>query len=253
MVGYDDVAAHFDRRYRECDYGEIGRALLDFIGSAPLTAILEVGCGTGHWLRAMTGRADLVVGLDSSAGMLRQAREVVPGVRLVRACAEQLPWRDRAFDRIVCITALHQFAGRIEFLSDVRRLLRPGGGFLSVDLDPHAGWDTWWVYEYFDAVHGIDLARFAPVRTIRSELVEAGFTWCKSFEAARIENTISANEALAGGLASRTVTSHLRVLSDAQFDRGLERLRQAAAEAVAGAWELQLVTDLRFYATEGWT
>jgi SAM-dependent methyltransferase len=253
MPVYDDAAGQFDRRYEEYDYGDIERALLAFLGSSPLGAILEIGCGTGHWLQSMSARARLLAGLDESAGMLRRARDVAPGVHLVRARAEQLPWCDGAFDRVVCITVLHQIAGRREFLREVRRLVKPGGGLLTIDLDPHADWDHWWVYDYFDPMRAIDLARYGAVRDIRGDLVLAGFDSCTSYEAARIEQIVPVSEARARGIVSRGVTTHLKALSDTQYNHGIERLWKAESEAGASDAELQLVTDLRFYAVEGWT
>ena len=48
-TNYDEVAATYDRRYAEDDYSGIERALIDFLGS-PARHVLQVGCGTGHWL-----------------------------------------------------------------------------------------------------------------------------------------------------------------------------------------------------------
>src|SRR5690242_12003448 len=97
VTDYDSVAAGYDVRYRNYDYGEITRALEAFLGADPIGAILEVGCGTGHWLRMMAGRAPMVAGVDLSAEMIARAKD--SGAALARARAESLPWRDAAFDR----------------------------------------------------------------------------------------------------------------------------------------------------------
>src|SRR6478672_2672657 len=99
---YDAVASGYDVRYRTYDYTPIQNALSGFLGEGAPAAILDVGCGTGYWLRALAGRARVGIGVDRSAGMLEQATGT--GVRLVRANAEELPFIAERFDRLVCIT-----------------------------------------------------------------------------------------------------------------------------------------------------
>ena len=110
ITDYDSVAAGYDVRYRNYDYTEIRAALETFLGATPLHRILEAGCGTGFWLRAMAGRANVIVGLDRSAGMIAQAKVRgaeapgsggTSGALLVRAAAERLPFGDATIDRVV--------------------------------------------------------------------------------------------------------------------------------------------------------
>jgi SAM-dependent methyltransferase len=194
----------------------------------------------------------LLAGIDPSAPMLLRANAAAPGAQLVRALAERLPWRDATFDRIFCVNALHHFADRAQFFAEARRILKPGGGLLTIGKDPHTERDSWWVYDYFEETREIDLARFARVRTLRGELTRAGFSWSESFEADRIEALYVASDALEAGPngpVARSFTSQLTVLSDDEFNRGVERMR--AANAAAGN-QLQLVADFRLYATVGW-
>jgi hypothetical protein len=52
-VQYDAIAATYDRRYVQNDYSGVAKALTDFAGSESAGRVLEVGCGTGHWLRLL--------------------------------------------------------------------------------------------------------------------------------------------------------------------------------------------------------
>ena len=182
--------------------------------------------------------------------MLERARIAVPSARLVRARAEDLPWRDATFDRIFCVNALHHFADRHRFFAEARRVLKPGGGLLTIGKDPHAERDEWWVYDYFEETRAIDRARFAAVRRCAASWRWPALRgWAESLEADHIEVSHPAAEALASGVVDKRFTSQLTVLSDEEFTRGVERLRQA--DAAAGG-ELQLVADFRLYATIGW-
>jgi SAM-dependent methyltransferase len=249
ITDYDAIANEYDRRFALYSYDGVRRALLNFLGDSTLAAILEVGCGTGHWLSVLAGRARLVAGLDRSAAMLAVARRAAPEGHLVRGLAEHLPWHELCFDRIACINALHHFSDRRLFFAEARRVLKPGGGLLSIGLDPHAGRDEWWVYDWFPETKDIDVARFAPVRIVRGEMVAAGFEWAESFEADHLESQLSLAHAFPGGAIPRSFTSQLSVLSDDEFERGAARLREAA---VANDGEMVLAADIRLYATTAW-
>jgi ubiquinone/menaquinone biosynthesis C-methylase UbiE len=245
---YDAVADRFDVRYGRYRYDGVRETVLGFIGDAG--AVLEVGCGTGHWLAAVGGRRP--AGIDPSMPMLERAQRTAPQARLVRARAEALPWRDQTFDRIFCVNALHHFSDRDRFFAEARRVLRPGGGVLTIGKDPHREGDGWWVYDYFAETRAIDRTRYAAVKTLRGELTRAGFAWAESLEADHIETMVPAGQALAegaDGVVTPTFTSQLTVLSEEEFARGVARIREA--DAAAGG-TLQLVADFKLYATIGW-
>jgi ubiquinone/menaquinone biosynthesis C-methylase UbiE len=251
-ANYDAIAAAYDRRYALHEYAGVRDALLHFVAprSSAVRSVLEVGCGTGHWLATLASAGHPVVaGVEPSAAMIARARTAAPRARLARAAAERLPFADAAFDRVYCVNALHHFADRAAFLADARRILRPGGGLLTIGKDPHTERDSWWVYDYFPETLDIDRDRFARVRTLRGELAHAGFDWAESFECDRIEAVMPAREALDTGVVDRAYTSQLAVLSDDEFAAGVARIRAADA-AADGA--LQLVTDFFLFATVGW-
>jgi SAM-dependent methyltransferase len=181
--------------------------------------------------------------------MLERARVNAPAAHLVRARAEELPWRDATFDRIFCVNALHHFSDRDRFFGEARRILKPGGGVLTIGKDPHREHDEWWVYEYFAETRAIDRARYAAVRTLRGELTRAGFAWSESLEADHIDVLHRATDALANGVVDARFTSQLSVLSEEEFNRGVARIREANAAANG---ELSLISDFRLYATIGW-
>jgi ubiquinone/menaquinone biosynthesis C-methylase UbiE len=249
VTDYDQIAGRYDRRYQIHEYGGVRAALLDFAGGSG--AVVEVGCGTGHWLetlQAQAARHSRLAGVEPSAEMIARARTTAPDAHLVRALAEALPWQDAAFDRVYCVNALHHFSDRARFFAEARRILKPGGALLTIGKDPHAERDSWWVYDYFPETLAIDRERFARVRTLRGEMTLAGFSWSESFEADRIEAVQPATDALASGVVDRAYTSQLAVLSDDEFAAGVARMK-AANEAAGG--ELQLVTDFYLFATVG--
>src|SRR5258708_39756802 len=91
-VDYDHIAKTYDRRYQENDYSGVEAALMAFVGERADQHILEVGCGTGHWLRLLDGAGVPVAGVHTSAPMPAQARAETPRAALVRVAAQPVPW-----------------------------------------------------------------------------------------------------------------------------------------------------------------
>jgi ubiquinone/menaquinone biosynthesis C-methylase UbiE len=239
-VNYDLVAPAYDRRYERYRFDGVEAVLSRFIGTSQTVRAAEVGCGTGHWLARLCSHDLEVAGLDVSHGMLLRARTAAPRALIVRGRAEDLPWQAGVFDRLFCIKALHHFADAQAFMREARRVIRPGGSFLTIGLDPHAGLDEWWVYDYFPGAREADRARYASTAVIRERLAAAGFTQVATEVAQHILAEVPFATAAERGMLDRQSTSQLIVMRDAEYEAGLQRLR---------AEQPMLKTDLRLYAT----
>lgn len=143
MASKEAVGAAYDRTAQEYDqaagatYLMALRALLPFANVAPHPAILDVGCGTGINLLELArvlGPCRELVGVDLSAGMLEVARRkaVAAGVAATFQVgdAEALPLPDGMFDLVVCNSAYHWFPDRDRAMTEMVRVLRPGGQLL---------------------------------------------------------------------------------------------------------------------------
>lgn len=249
---YDTVASRYDRRYEEYRYEGIEQALLAFVSGTEVLDVLEVGCGTGHWLGLLGTQAHRLAGIDPSAAMLGCARQASHDANLVRGRAEELPWATGNFDRVFCVNAFHHFAGKARFLTEAHRVLRSKGGVMIIGLDPHTGQERWWVYGYFLGVLALDKERYPPSAEIRAAMAEAGFTRSETREAQRIVRQVFAHDAIERNLLDRSVTSQLMILSEQEYQDGFHRIRSAMEAASAMGEELALATDLRLYATIGW-
>jgi len=250
-VDYDQIANTYDRRYQQNDYSGVEAALTAFVGDRGKDRVLEVGCGTGHWLQCLGGTRFRVAGLDVSDQMLAYARAQAPSAALVQGSAEHLPWAGESFDRVFCINAFHHFQNKVAFLAEAIRVLRPGGLMMTVGLDPHAGVDQWYVYEYFDNVFEIDRRRYPASSQIREWMRAAGFVDCVTREIQHLPVRLAARTALAQGRLDRSVTSQLSVLTDEEYRQGIARVREAVESAEARGELLCLNADLRLYATFG--
>jgi len=248
---YDEIAPTFDNRYERNEYAGVARFLPGFIGSQEGLFILEVGCGTGHWLEALQAPGRRLTGLDYSAGMLARAQRHVQDVTLIRGTAEALPLPARSFDRVFCINALHHFRDKPAFLAEARRMLRPGGKLLSVGLDPHRGQDRWHVYDYFTESLTIDKQRYPSSGVLREWMRVAGFADCTTQEVEYWSSRVPAREAFAQGRLEKAATSQLSVLTDEEYEQGIRRIREDMERLEENGQTLFLTIDLRLYATSG--
>jgi SAM-dependent methyltransferase len=92
--------------------------------------VLDVGCGFGGQMALLRERGWEAWGLDASFELARYCRDRFAGERpavAVCAIAEELPFRDGAFDTVVCQGSLDHFARPRAFLREVARVLRPDG------------------------------------------------------------------------------------------------------------------------------
>jgi SAM-dependent methyltransferase len=250
-LNYDVLAGTYDRRYEKDDYSGVEQALAAFVGKALDGWLLEVGCGTGHWLRMLGDRGARAAGVDSSRAMLKQAAVQAPRARLAQGRAEQLPWAEKVFDRLFCINAFHHFEDKTAFLSNAHRVLRPDGELMIIGLDPHTGLDTWYVYEYFEPVLAIDRRRYPATGQIRDWMQRLGFTNVRTRQVQHLPDRLAVRDAIEHGRLHKHSKSQLAVLTDTEYQRGLDRIDADLARAEADGRTLSLRSDLRLYATCG--
>jgi ubiquinone/menaquinone biosynthesis C-methylase UbiE len=127
---YDDIADVYDQRY---DHRERGRQYYDHIAEAVMNQtgtggeLLDIGCGTGLFIRRYLRYGGKVTGIDISSGMIRRATPIFPAVNFVIGTAENLPFEEDSFDSISSLLAFSYLTKPRQTLRDCFRVLRHGG------------------------------------------------------------------------------------------------------------------------------
>lgn len=109
------------------------------IASTPDADVLDLGCGAGHASFAIAPHARSVLAYDLAAPMLAtveaSARERgLANIRTEQGAAEQLPFADASFDWVVSRFSAHHWHDVRLALAEVRRVLKPGGRVLFIDV-----------------------------------------------------------------------------------------------------------------------
>jgi SAM-dependent methyltransferase len=122
---YDDNATV----YEELDPAtvEFGRALIDYTEPAPGARLLDVGAGRGAVVRAALARGCAVTAVDAAPGMVRRLRADFPAVTVELTDAHRFDLPDASFDVVTAGFVLDLLSDPVAALTEMRRVLRPGG------------------------------------------------------------------------------------------------------------------------------
>jgi len=131
---YDGLADWYDEEFQPAPLdGEAWQVVKPLIGEGP-GRLLDLGCGTGAYGRALTELGWDVTGVDISEDMLRRARE--RSLTVFQANAANLPFDDAFFDASVSIFTHSDFDDFPGALREVARVVRPDGRFVYVGVHP---------------------------------------------------------------------------------------------------------------------
>ncbi len=121
---------------------KMNRDIVEMAGIRPGQKVLDVGCGTGAQtlLAAEAAGPGHAAGIDASPEMIEVARRKAMKkgleIDLRVAAIEALPFGDSEFDAVLSGFMLHHLPDDLKRkgFAEVRRVLKPGGRFLAVDM-----------------------------------------------------------------------------------------------------------------------
>ena len=127
---FDFLAPIYDRLIKPSD-----PARLRLLASLPVDGnLLDVGGGTGRMTYLLKDWVKEVVIVDSSIGMLTQAKKKSSFIT-VWSNAEQLPFRDESFERVIMVDALHHVFDYRSTIDELWRVVKPLGRIVIEEPD----------------------------------------------------------------------------------------------------------------------
>jgi demethylmenaquinone methyltransferase / 2-methoxy-6-polyprenyl-1,4-benzoquinol methylase len=140
------LAGDYERWSRLLSFGQDPlwrRSMVEGLGLAPGSRVLDVAAGTGEVTRLLSARGFRVASLDQSREMLSQA--AARGATAVLGRAEALPFPDGAFDGLTFTYLLRYVEDPAACLRELARVVRPGGVVGMVEFGrPKGFWDPLW-------------------------------------------------------------------------------------------------------------
>jgi SAM-dependent methyltransferase len=222
---YGRLAPSYDR-YRGLSASTIEHWLEKLIQAGGVTSaskVLDIGCGTGRLaipLKEATGAE--VFGLDISAEMLEQAKSKrgAEALHWILGDAQALPFPEGSFDFTLMCLVLHHIADKACAISEMYRVLRPGGRGLIWTISHRQIKDSL-LNEFFPSFSQLDLQRCPSIPEIRSLMKGTGYAGVRAEKLTFAERTSTSRYI---EKVRNKYISTLDLLSEAEFAAGMKRL-----------------------------
>lgn len=139
---FDEISPYYDKMNNFISLGThyfIKKIALKNLKIGANSYILDLCCGTGDFTRILGRIApkSRVIGLDSSAEMLKLAKTKNPQKVFIKGDCTALPFGQNEFDYITIGFGLRNIQNRKKAISEIYRTLKKGGKFLHLDFGRH--------------------------------------------------------------------------------------------------------------------
>lgn len=130
---FDKIARDYDRMNRLMTAG-LDRRWRKSAVQGLHGKVLDVACGTGDMAVELLRHGCSVTGVDLSKEMMAVAKQKAPQAEYRLADAEHLPFEDASFDAVTCAFGVRNFVHLEQGLSEMLRVLKPGGRMVILEL-----------------------------------------------------------------------------------------------------------------------
>ena len=112
MTYYDKIAKGYNELYKEEQLNKVKLIIKNL--NIKDEKVLDIGCGTAFYSNLFKN----YTGIDNSKEMIKGKKECIYGN------AENLPFKDKSFDAVICITSIHNFKDVKKAISEMKRVYK---------------------------------------------------------------------------------------------------------------------------------
>jgi arsenite methyltransferase len=108
---------------------------IQFCGLPTGATMIDIGCGPCGTMEHLANKHGMrIIGIDPSRSFLSAAMEAAPGLPVTQGIAESLPFRQSAYDGIICECVLSLVKDPHQAVAEFARVLKPGGRLIISDM-----------------------------------------------------------------------------------------------------------------------
>lgn len=135
---------------------------------------LDIGCGTGNYMAALTQKGLQFTGVEPSDVMLEQAIEKYPALNFIKGTAEALPFDDELFNGVNATFTIHHWTDHLKGLQEIYRVLKPGSRLVLLSFTPEQLLN-YWLCKYFPDTMQRSSEVVPPMDSMVELFQQAGF------------------------------------------------------------------------------
>ncbi|MEI9809042.1 MAG: methyltransferase domain-containing protein [Bacteroidota bacterium] len=208
---------------------QTGKAGYDFaLASLSITAgttLLDIGCGSGYFIKLAGDKGADATGLDATAELIEEAKKGVPDATFLTGEMEELPFNERSFDIVCGFNSFQYAASTKNALIEARRVLKKGGKLVTMIWGNKEDCEA---ATYLKAVGSLlpppppgagGPFALSENQLLEKTLEEAGFTIINNTDVVSVWDYPDTDTALKGLLSSGPVA---RAIENAGFDKVFE-------------------------------
>lgn len=139
IAEFSKWAGNYDNNLATFTFKQTNAKIVSTLNPKAGSSLLDVGCGSGILLDQLDNlnRGMKLFGIDITPLMVQVAQRKFanrPTIQIAEAASTNLPFKSSSFDYVTCASSFHHHPDQKKSLSEMVRVLKPGGTVLVLDM-----------------------------------------------------------------------------------------------------------------------